>query len=200
MMKKIRCAWVPAGDALYEAYHDKEWGVPVHDDRVMFEFLVLESAQAGLSWRTVLRKRENYRRLFANFDPVVVAAFDEATIEMLMLDAGIIRNRAKINAAVKNAKAFLKIQREFGSFSVYLWAFVDHRSIDGKRRFMETLPARSNISDVLARDLKQRGFSFLGSTVCYAHMQATGLMNDHVEGCFRYHEVGQPLALTNPKG
>lgn len=184
-----RCAWVPANDELYINYHDTEWGVPVHDDQIMFEFLVLESAQAGLSWRTVLNKRENYRRRFAGFDVEKVAKFDDADVERLMLDAGIIRNRAKIKAAIQNARAFLLIQKEFGSFSTYIWGFVDGKVIDGKRKTIKDLPPRSDVSDALAKDLKKRGFSFLGSTVCYAHMQAVGVMNDHTEDCFRYHEV-----------
>lgn len=183
-----RCAWVPANDELYAKYHDTEWGVPVHDDATMFEFLVLESAQAGLSWRTVLNKRENYRRLFAGFDAKKVARFDEADVERLMLDAGIIRNRAKIKATIQNARAFLVIQKEFGSFSKYIWNFVDGKTIDGKRKTIKDLPPRSDISDALAKDLKKRGFSFLRSTVCYAHMQAVGMTNDHTEECFRYKE------------
>ncbi len=192
MSDRIRCAWVPAGDELYAKYHDEEWGVPVHNDRVMFEFLVLESAQAGLSWKTVLNKRENYRRLFAGFDPERVAKFDDAKIESLLLDVGIIRNRAKVKATIQNAKAFLKVQKEFGTFEKYIWGFVNEEVIDGKRKMIKDLPSHSNISDALAKDLKKRGFSFLGSTVCYAHLQATGLINDHTEDCFRYREVGNP--------
>jgi len=192
MSDRIRCAWVPAGDELYAKYHDEEWGVPVHDDRVMFEFLVLESAQAGLSWKTVLNKRENYRRLFAEFDPEKIAEFDEPRIESLLLDAGIIRNRAKVKATVNNAKAFLKIQNDFGSFTKYIWGFVNGQAIDGKRKTIKDLPSRSDVSDALAKDLKKRGFSFLGTTVCYAHLQATGLINDHVEDCFRYPECSNP--------
>ena len=191
MSDRIRCAWVPAGDELYAKYHDEEWGVPVHDDRVMFEFLVLESAQAGLSWKTVLNKRENYRRLFAEFNPEKIAEFDEAKIESLLLDAGIIRNRAKVRATVNNAKAFLKVQNEFGSFTKYIWGFVSGKVIDGKRKTIKDLPSRSDVSDALAKDLKKRGFSFLGPTVCYAHLQATGLINDHSEDCFRYRECSQ---------
>lgn len=187
MRERTRCAWVPINDELYATYHDTEWGVPVHDDRVMFEFLVLESAQAGLSWRTVLNKRENYRRLFAGFDAKKVSKFDDTDVERLMLDAGIIRNRAKIKATIQNARAFLVIQKEFGSFSTYIWGFVDGKTVDGKRKTIKDLPPRSDISDALAKDLKKRGFSFLGSTVCYAHMQAVGMMNDHTEDCFRYH-------------
>ena len=191
MSDRIRCAWVPAGDELYAKYHDEEWGVPVHDDRVMFEFLVLESAQAGLSWKTVLNKRENYRRLFAEFNPEKIAEFDEAKIESLLLDAGIIRNRAKVRATVNNAKAFLKVQNEFGSFTKYIWGFVNGKVIDGKRKTIKDLPSRSDVSDALAKDLKKRGFSFLGTTVCYAYLQATGLINDHSEDCFRYRECSQ---------
>lgn len=191
MSDPIRCAWVPAGDELYTKYHDEEWGVPVHDDRVMFEFLVLESAQAGLSWKTVLNKRENYRRLFAEFDPEKIAEFDETMIVSLLLDVGIIRNRAKVRATVNNAKAFLKIQNEFGSFTKYIWGFVSGKVIDGKRKTIKDLPSRSDVSDALAKDLKKRGFSFLGTTVCYAHLQATGLINDHTEDCFRYRECSR---------
>ncbi len=186
MSDRIRCAWVPAGDELYAKYHDEEWGVPVHDDRVMFEFLVLESAQAGLSWKTVLNKRENYRRLFAEFDPEKIAEFDEVRVESLLLDAGIIRNRAKVRSTISNAKAFLNIQNEFGSFTKYIWGFVNGKVIDGKRKTIKDLPSRSDVSDMLAKDLKKRGFSFLGTTVCYAHLQATGLINDHTQDCFRY--------------
>ncbi|MEK7632338.1 MAG: DNA-3-methyladenine glycosylase I [Patescibacteria group bacterium] len=191
MSDRIRCAWAPAGDELYAKYHDEEWGVPVHDDRVMFEFLVLESAQAGLSWKTVLNKRENYRRLFVDFDPVAIAKFDDDDVERLLLDSGIIRNRAKVEATIQNAKAFLKVQNEFESFAKYLWGFVNGEVIDGKRKTIKDLPSRSEVSDVLAKDLKKRGFSFLGSTVCYAHLQATGLINDHVEDCFRYRECSR---------
>lgn len=193
MSDRIRCAWVPAGDELYAKYHDEEWGVPVHDDRVMFEFLVLESAQAGLSWRTVLKKRENYRRVFADFDPVAIAKFDDGDVERLLLDPGIIRNRAKVKAAIQNAKAFLRVQKEFGTFEKYIWGFVNGKIVDGTRKTIQDLPSRSDVSDALAKDLKKRGFSFLGTTVCYAHLQATGLINDHVEDCFRYREC---LALS----
>ena len=185
-MTPPRCAWVPLNDPLYIAYHDTEWGVPVHDDAVMFEFLVLESAQAGLSWKTVLHKRENYRRLFANFNPTAVALFDDADLERLLLDPGIIRNRAKIKAAIGNARAFLALQAEFGTFCNYLWAFVDNRPSDHKIDVVANLPAKSELSDVIAKDLKRRGFFFLGSTVIYAHLQATGLINDHTIDCFRH--------------
>ncbi|HCC84036.1 TPA: DNA-3-methyladenine glycosylase I [Candidatus Uhrbacteria bacterium] len=184
-----RCAWVPLNDPFYVAYHDTEWGVPVHDDAVMFEFLLLESAQAGLSWKTVLHKRANYRRLFANFDPAAVALFTDADLERLLLDPGIIRNRAKIKAAIGNARTFLAIQAEFGSFCNYLWAFVDNQTIDHRVDVVANLPARSELSDAVAKDLKARGFSFLGSTVIYAHLQATGLINDHTTDCFRHDAV-----------
>lgn len=185
-----RCAWVPAGDELYERYHDEEWGVPVHDDRKLFEFLILESAQAGLSWITVLRKRENYRRLFAGFDPKKVARFTPADVERLMQDAGIIRNRAKIEAAITNAQAFLKIQKEWGSFSSYIWAFVGGRPVQNQWTSFKSLPAKTETAEALAKDLKKRGFKFLGPTVLYAHMQATGMVNDHTTDCFRYHAIG----------
>ena len=165
MKKLIRCAWVPAGDRLYEKYHDEEWGVPVRDDQKIFEFIVLESAQAGLSWATVLKKRENYRRAFAGFDPVQVAKFGDKDLARLMGDAGIIRNRAKIEAAIGNARVFIKIQKEFSSFSDYMWRFTQ--------------------AEVWAKDLKQRGFRFFGPTTAYAHMQAIGMVNDHELGCFR---------------
>ena len=165
MKKLIRCAWVPAGDRLYEKYHDEEWGVPVRDDQKIFEFIVLESAQAGLSWATVLKKRENYRRAFAGFDPAQVAKFGDKDLARLMGDAGIIRNRAKIEAAIGNARVFIKIQKEFSSFSDYMWRFTQ--------------------AEVWAKDLKQRGFRFFGPTTAYAHMQAVGMVNDHELGCFR---------------
>lgn len=181
-----RCAWVTPGDELYERYHDTEWGVPVRDDRTIFEFLVLESAQAGLSWRTVLRKRENYRRLFAGFDPERVAKFTARDVERLMKDEGIIRNRAKIVAAIGNAKAFLKVAKEFGTFSLYVWSFVGGKTIEGKRKTIKDIPAISPEATALSKDLKKRGFAFLGPTVCYAHLQATGLVNDHTRDCFRH--------------
>lgn len=187
-MDKNRCPWCQADDG-YRNYHDLEWGVPTFDDRVHFEFLILESAQAGLSWHTVLKKRDNYRRAFAEFDPVAVAAFDEDTVDALMENPGIIRYRKKIEAAVKNASAFLKVQKEWGSFSDYIWSFVDHCPVDGKRKSLEEVPAQTEISQALAKDMKRRGFSFLGPTILYAHMQATGLVNDHLTTCFRYEEV-----------
>ena len=187
-----RCDWCGT-DPLYVAYHDTEWGVPVRDDRVLFEFLLLEGAQAGLSWITVLRKRENYRRAFAGFDAQRVAAFGEADAARLLADAGIIRNRAKVAAAVTNAQCFLAVQAEYGSFADYLWGFVDGRPIQHTRRTVADIPATTPQSDALSKDLKRRGFKFVGSTIMYAHMQATGMVNDHITTCFRHAEV-QALA------
>jgi DNA-3-methyladenine glycosylase I len=168
------------------AYHDGEWGVPIHDDRQHFEFLVLEGAQAGLSWKTVLYKREGYRKAFSDFDPQRVARFTAKRVEKLLLDPGIIRNRQKVESAVKNAKAFLTVQNEFGSFDAYAWRFVDGRPKVNRHKTTKTIPATSRESDAFSKDLKQRGFSFVGSTVIYAHMQAVGMINDHVTSCFRY--------------
>jgi len=172
-------------------YHDREWGVPVRNDRKLFEFLILEGAQAGLSWITILRKRENYRRAFAGFDPRKVARFDGRKLKRLMADPGIVRNRLKIQAAVTNAKAFLAVQKEFGSFSKYMWRFVDGRPIDGRRRRRGDVPARTRESDALSADLKKRGFRFVGTTICYAHMQAVGMVNDHVLACFRHKDLAR---------
>jgi DNA-3-methyladenine glycosylase I len=183
-----RCGWSNT-DPLYIDYHDKEWGVPVHDDRTQFEFLVLEGAQAGLSWMTVLRKRARYRLAFDNFDPAVVARYGERKIAALCNDPGIIRNRRKIEAAVQNARAFLTIQESFGSFDAYIWRFVDGRPKQNAWRTVAELPARSAESETLSKDLKRRGFGFVGPTICYAHMQATGLVNDHILACFRYPEL-----------
>ncbi|HEY2736290.1 MAG TPA: DNA-3-methyladenine glycosylase I, partial [Polyangiales bacterium] len=180
-----RCFW-SGEDPLYIAYHDREWGVPVHDDRVLFEFLILEGAQAGLSWITILRKREAYRRAFAGFDPQKVARFTPAKIEKLMQDPGIVRNRLKIASAVKNARAFLQIQKEFGSFDEYQWSFVGGKPIQNGMRSRAEIKARTEISDALSKDLKKRGFSFVGSTIMYAHMQAVGMVNDHFVDCFRH--------------
>ena len=166
-------------------YHDEEWGVPVHDDRRLFEFLVLEGAQAGLSWSTILNKRENYRKAFARFDPAKVARFGARDARKLMADAGIVRNRLKIRSAIDNARAFLKVRREFGSFDIYLWGFVDGRPLQSLRRGMKQVPARTDLSDTISKDLKRRGFRFVGSTIVYAFMQAVGVVNDHVVGCFR---------------
>jgi DNA-3-methyladenine glycosylase I len=186
----LRCPWVDLSKPDYVAYHDEEWGVPVRDDRLMFEFLTLEAAQAGLSWYTVLRKRENYRKAFAGFDPAKVARFGAAKIEKLLADPGLIRNRAKIEAAVHNARRFLEVQREFGSFSGYLWGFVGGKPKVNKLQARGDYPATSPESDALSADLRKRGFKFVGSTIVYAHMQATGMVNDHIVGCFRHKQVG----------
>ncbi|MDX5326898.1 MAG: DNA-3-methyladenine glycosylase I [Bacteroidota bacterium] len=183
-----RCPWC-LGFEEYVAYHDTEWGVPVHDDRKQFEFLVLESAQAGLSWATILKRRENYRIAFADFDPTKVAEFGPEKIESLMNNDGIIRNRAKVEAAVNNAKRFIEICEEFGSFSEYIWSFVGDRPMVNHFRSMKEVPATTPESDALAKDMKKRGFKFLGSTTLYAHMQACGLVNDHLTSCFRHSEV-----------
>jgi len=188
---KKRCSWVGVDDRLMLQYHDREWGVPVHDDRKHFEFLVLEGAQAGLSWTIVLKKREGYRRAFDGFDPEKVARFSARRIEKLALDSGIIRNRMKIEAAARNARAFLKIQEEFGSFDSYRWRFVDGRPKLNRWKTTRQIPATSPESDAFSKDLKHRGFSFVGSTVVYAHMQAVGMVNDHLVDCFRYRELRQ---------
>ncbi len=178
-----RCAWCGT-DPLYVKYHDEEWGKPVYDDKTLFEFLVLESAQAGLSWITILRKRENYRKAFSDFDADKVAAFTDADVERLLQDAGIIRNRLKIKATISNAKLFLGIQKEFGSFSNYIWGFLpDKKPVHNYLKDHREAPARTELSDAIAKDMKKRGFKFFGTTICYAHMQATGMVNDHVEGC-----------------
>jgi len=191
-----RCPWVDMTKPDYVEYHDREWGVPVHDDRVMFEFLTLEAAQAGLSWYTVLRKREAYRKAFSEFDAEKVARFGNRQVDALINNAGIIRNRAKILAAINNAKRFLQVQEEFGSFDAYIWRFVDGRPVIHRLRTLQDYPATSAESDALSKDLKLRGFKFVGSTIVYAHMQATGMVNDHVQGCFRRREV---LALSGPR-
>ncbi len=187
-MTKKRCGWCE-GDQLYETYHDTEWGVPVYDDATLFEFLLLETFQAGLSWITILRKRENFRLAFDDFDYQKIANYNQYKLDSLMLDAGIIRNKLKIQLAVTNAQAFIKIQKEFGSFSKYIWAFVDGKPLQNKVINYKTAPPTTEISDALSKDLKKRGFKFVGSTVVYAHMQATGMVNDHEVDCFRYHEV-----------
>lgn len=184
----VRCPWSLGVDDAYMRYHDEEWGVPVHSDSTHFEFLVLESAQAGLSWATVLRKRDGYRRAFADFDPERVARFNRRSVERLVADPGIIRNRRKIVAAIANARAFLAVRDEFGSFDSYVWRFVDGRPIVSRRNARSALPATSPESDALSKDLKARGFGFVGSTIIYAHMQATGLVNDHIVDCFRRAE------------
>jgi len=183
-----RCPWA-TGDR-YTAYHDTEWGVPLHDDRALFEFVILEGAQAGLSWSTILNKRENYRKAFAGFDPRKVARFDTRKVAALLADEGIVRNRLKIAAAIRNAKSFLAIQEEFGRFDRYIWQFTGGQPILNARRTMKDLPARTAESDAMSKDLRKRGFTFVGSTICYAFMQATGMVNDHLVDCFRYREVG----------
>lgn len=196
-----RCPWVDLGKPDYVAYHDEEWGVPVHDDRLLFEFLTLEAAQAGLSWYTVLRKREAYRKAYAGFDPVKVARYGERQSAALLANPGIIRNRAKVKASIVNAKAFLAVQEEFGSFDAYVWRFVDGKPIQNALRTSQDYKPTSPESDALSQDLKSRGFQFMGSTVVYAHMQATGMVNDHVEGCFRCKAVkALGKRMPKPKG
>jgi DNA-3-methyladenine glycosylase I len=192
-MNKQRCAWA-GSDALYQSYHDTEWGVPLHDDRRLFEFLILEGAQAGLSWITILRKRDNYRAAFDGFDATRIAAYDTNKIESLLQDAGIVRNRLKIQAAIINAQRFLDVQDEFGSFDRFIWQFVDGKTIQNSRRRMGDIPASTAESDAMSKELKRRGFKFVGTTICYAHMQATGMVNDHTTDCFRHAE------LLNKKG
>ncbi|SHG13629.1 DNA-3-methyladenine glycosylase I [Salegentibacter echinorum] len=188
MDKKERCDWCK-GDALYEAYHDQEWGVPVYDDTTIFEFLILETFQAGLSWITILRKRENFRKAFDDFDFKKIANYSEEKIQELLEDPGIIRNKLKVRATISNAKAFMEVQKEFGSFSDYIWGFVDHKPIQHEVRDYTKQPATTKISEQLSKDLKKRGFKFVGPTVVYAHMQATGMVNDHEISCFRHKEV-----------
>lgn len=187
-MEKTRCGWA-GKDELYIRYHDEEWGVPVRDDAKQFEFLILETFQAGLSWITILRKRENFRKAFDNFDYKKIARYNEARIQSLLKDEGIIRNQLKIRATVANAQAFMQIQEEFGSFSDYIWSFVNHTPINEKRKTLKDVPATTELSDRVSKDLKKRGFKFVGSTVVYAHLQATGLVNDHLTDCFRHREV-----------
>ncbi|NJX15349.1 DNA-3-methyladenine glycosylase I [Tamlana crocina] len=188
MSKKQRCGWCE-GDALYEAYHDEEWGVPVYDDDTLFEFLTLETFQAGLSWITVLRKRENFRKAFDDFNYVKIARYNQDKIDELIQNKGIIRNRLKIKATVTNAQSFMKIQDEFGSFSKYIWGFVDGQPIKNSIKNYKEAPANTPLSDAISKDLKKRGFKFVGTTVVYAHMQATGMVNDHETSCFRYNQV-----------
>lgn len=187
---KIRCGWA-GSDPTYVGYHDREWGVPVRDDRRLFEFLVLEGAQAGLSWITILRKRDAYRAAFDDFDPEKVARYDARRVAKLLKDEGIVRNRLKIESAVKNARAFLAVQEELGSFSKYQWGFVDDEPVVNRWPSLKHVPPRTPLSDALSKDLKQRGFSFVGSTIIYAHMQAVGMVNDHILDCFRHGEVGR---------
>ena len=191
-MTKQRCAWC-GDDSLYVAYHDTEWGVPVYDDKTLFEFLLLETFQAGLSWITILRKRENFRKAFDAFDYKKIAKYDQQKIDSLLENAGIIRNKLKVKSAVTNAQAFIKVQEEFGSFSKYIWGFVDGKPIQNELKSLEGAPANTPLSDTISKDLKKRGFKFVGSTVVYAHMQATGMVNDHVASCFRYEEIKKGL-------
>jgi DNA-3-methyladenine glycosylase I len=187
---KSRCPW-PGTDPLYVAYHDEEWGVPVHEDRKLFEFLVLDAAQAGLSWITILRKRENYRRAFAGFDARKIARYDAAKVRVLLADPGIVRNRQKVESAVANARAFLAVQKEFGSFDAYIWSFVSGKTRRNAWRTLKQLPAKTAESEAMSKDLIRRGFRFVGPTICYAFMQAAGMVNDHLVGCFRYREIGR---------
>ena len=185
---KTRCGWAGA-DPLYVAYHDEEWGVPVHDDQTLFEFLILEGAQAGLSWSTILNKRENYRRAFDNFDPKQVAAYDEAKVAELLSDPGIVRNKLKVRSAVANARAFLAVQEEFGRFDAYIWQFVGGQPKQNGWRTLAEIPAQTAESEAMSKDLKKRGFNFVGPTICYAFMQAVGMVNDHTVDCFRHQEL-----------
>jgi DNA-3-methyladenine glycosylase I len=185
--EKTRCPWPT--DELYLRYHDQEWGVPVHNDRLLFEYLILEGAQAGLSWRTILNKRENYRAAFDHFDAEKIARYHEAKVAKLLNNEGIVRNRLKIRATIQNAQSFLKVREEFGSFDNYLWRFVEGKPIINRRRSMKEVPARTKESDAMSKDLLQRGFKFVGSTICYAHMQAVGMVNDHLVTCFRHSEL-----------
>ena len=191
-----RCPWC-LGSEQYLRYHDEEWGVPVHNDRRLFEFLILEGAQAGLSWSTILNKRENYRKAFARFDPAKVARFGAREVKKLLADAGIVRNRLKIESAIGNARAFLDVRREFGSFDAYLWGFVDGRPLQGLRRSMKQVPACTPLSDAISKDLKRRGFRFVGSTIVYAFMQAIGMVNDHLAGCFRRTQLQTRPSLSS---
>lgn len=182
-----RCQW--ASKEVFHVYHDTEWGVPVHDDRLLFEFLILEGAQAGLSWETILKKRDHYRKVYDDFDAVKIARYTQKKVDKLLSDPGIVRNRLKVAASIANAKAFLAVQKEFGSFDAYIWQFVGGKPIKNKHRSMKDLPARTPESDAMSKDLKKRGFKFIGSTICYAFMQAVGMVNDHEVGCFRYNRV-----------
>jgi DNA-3-methyladenine glycosylase I len=184
-----RCSWVPDGDELYAGYHDEEWGVPERDDRALYELLTLEGAQAGLSWSTILRKREGYRRAFEGFDPAVVAGFDEARVEALLQDPGIVRNRLKVSSTVENARRVLEVQAELGSFADLLWGFVDGEPLVGRWKTVGEVPAETPVSKAMSKELKRRGFRFVGPTVCYAFMQAAGLVNDHTVSCFRFPEL-----------
>lgn len=188
MSKKIRCAWTTQ-DSIYLDYHDKEWGVPIHDDQKLFEFLILEGAQAGLSWLTILKRRDNYRTCFDNFDPNKIARYSSNKIEKLLQNPAIIRNRLKVEATVINAKAYLNLLSEWDSFADYIWHFVENKPIKNHWKTLKQVPAKTNISDIMSKDLKKRGFKFVGSTICYAFMQAVGMVNDHTVDCFRYREI-----------
>ena len=188
MYNKRRCSWTGSNNSLMIEYHDKEWGVPVHDDRTLFEFLILEGAQAGLAWQTVLNKRENYRRAFDGFHADKIACYGKEDVNRLLTDAGIIRNRLKIASTIQNARAFLKIQKEFGTFDVYIWQFVGGKPVNHKIKTIKDIPTNTKESDVMSKDLIKRGFKFVGSTICYAFMQAVGMVNDHEIKCFRYKE------------
>lgn len=185
--ERQRCPW--SQGELYDHYHDMEWGVPVHDDRALFEFLILEGAQAGLSWSTILKKRQSYREAFADFDPVIVAKFNQQKKEKLLANPGIVRNRLKVDSAIQNAQAFLAVQQEFGTFDDYIWRFVDGQPKQNAWRSLKEVPASTAESDAMSKDLKRRGFRFVGSTICYAFMQAVGMVNDHLVGCFRHREL-----------
>ena len=191
-IKKERCAWVVSNPLMIK-YHDVEWGTPVHDDRKLFEFLILEGAQAGLSWSIVLKKRKNYRKAFDNFDPKKIAKYTKKDIKRLLADSGIIRNRLKITATINNAKKFLDVQKEFGSFDKYIWQFVNYKMIRKAFKTLSELPARTKESDAMSKDLRKRGFKFIGPTICYAFMQAVGMVNDHTIDCFRYYEINKNL-------
>ena len=191
-----RCEWCGT-EAIYIDYHDKEWGVPVHDDRLHFEMIILDGAQAGLSWITILKRRDGYRRAFDDFDVNKVAGYSDKKVEKLLTDPGIIRNRLKVKSAVQNAKAFLDIQKEFGSFDFYIWQFVNYKTIQNRRKKMSDLPAKTQESDAMSKDLKKRGFSFVGSTICYAYMQAAGMVNDHTTDCYRHIEVKEMSLLVD---
>ena len=189
MGEKTRCKWATGGNELYLVYHDHEWGVPQHDDRVLFEFLILEGAQAGLSWSTILNKRDGYRKAFSGFDPEKVARYDKAKIKKLLQDPAIVRNRLKVESAVINSRAFLEVKKEFGSFDAYIWRFTGGKPIQNSWKTMKQVPASTKVSDSMSKDLKNRGFKFVGSTIMYAHMQATGMVNDHTVNCFRWKQL-----------
>ncbi|OWP56885.1 MAG: DNA-3-methyladenine glycosylase [Thermoplasmatales archaeon B_DKE] len=189
MEHRVRCDWVPENDSLYVRYHDEEWGVPLHDDRSLFEFLILEGAQAGLSWKTVLHKREKFRKAYNNFDPVKIAEYDEIKVASLVSDKGIIRNRLKINSAIHNARAFLTVKEEYGSFDSYIWKFTENTQITNNWQSIKQIPTRTTEAEKMSSDLSSRGFKFVGPTICYSFMEATGMVNDHLRSCFRHEEI-----------